>query len=53
MVASVAGGALPLGQLQTCAYRILNVVLQSLAYDDCKPYGDQFDLEEAVTVTKA
>ena len=40
-------------QLQTCAYRILNVVLQSLAYDDCKPYGDQFDLEEAVTVTKA
>lgn len=53
IVASVADGTLPLGQLQTCAYRILNVVLQSLAYDDCKPYGDQFDLEEAVTVTKA
>ena len=31
-----------------------NVVLQSRAYDDCKPYGDQFDLEEAaITVTKA
>lgn len=40
IVASVADGTLPLGQLQTCAYRILNVVLQSLAYDDCKPYGD-------------
>ena len=53
IIASVADGTLPLGQLQTCAYRILNVVLQSLAYDDCKPYGDQFDLEEAVTVTKA
>ena len=53
IVASVADGTLPLGQLQTCAYRILNVVLQSLAYDDCKPYGDQFDLAEAVTVTKA
>ena len=53
IVASVADGTLPLGQLQTCAYRILNVVLQSLAYDDCKPYGDQFELEEAVTVTKA
>ena len=53
IVASVADGTLPIGQLQTCAYRILNVVLQSLAYDDCKPYGDQFELEEAVTVTKA
>ena len=53
IIASVADGTLPLGQLQTCAYRILNVVLQSLAYDDCKPYGDQFDLAEAVTVTKA
>lgn len=53
IVDAVADGTLPLGQLQTCAYRILNVVLQSIAYDDCKPYGDQFELEEAVKVTKA
>lgn len=42
IVDGVKDGTIPLGQLQTCTYRILNIVEQCLAYSDCRPYGEQF-----------
>ena len=42
IVEGVKNGEISLGQLQLCTWRILNIVAQSLAYKDCKPYGEQF-----------
>ena len=42
IVKGVESGQIPLGVLQECAYRILNIEKQSLNYDDCRPYAEQF-----------
>ncbi len=42
IVKGVESGEIPLGVLQECTYRILNIVRQSLNYEDCRPYGEQF-----------
>ena len=53
IVEGTKAGIIPLGVLQSCAYRILNIVGQSLNYEDCRPYGEQFgQLPWAVKVEK-
>ena len=53
VIEGVKTGEIPMGQLQMCTYRILNIVEQSLAYDDCEPYTKQFgELPWAVQVTR-
>jgi len=42
IVEGVKNGEISLGQLRLCTFRILNIVGQSLAYEDCRPYGEQF-----------
>ena len=42
LIEAVKDGRLTVGELQGCTYRILNIVLQSNAYEDCRPYAEQF-----------
>ena len=42
IIKCVESGQIPLGVLQGCAYRILNIEKQSLNYKDCRPYAEQF-----------
>lgn len=42
IIKGVESGQIPLGVLQGCAYRILNIEKQSLNYKDCRPYAEQF-----------
>ncbi len=42
IIKGVESGQIPLGALQACAYRILNIEKQSLNYEDCRPYAEQF-----------
>lgn len=52
IVEGVKSGEISLGQLQLCTWRILNIAVQSLAYEDCRPYGEQFgELPWVVKVT--
>lgn len=47
-------GTLTLGELQGCTYRILNIVLQSNAYEGSRPYAEQFgELPWMVKVEKS
>lgn len=53
IIDGVKNGKITLAQLQMCTWRILNIVEQSLAYGDCKPYGEQFkELDWAVEVVR-
>lgn len=53
IIDGVASGAVTLAQLQLCTWRILHIVEQSLAYEDCRPYTEQFgELPWAVRVEK-
>ena len=53
IVEAVKKGEISMGQLQICTWRILNIVQQSLAYEDCRPYGEQFgEMDWAVKVLR-
>ena len=51
IIRGVEDGKITLGQLQMCTWRILNIVKQSLNYEDAKSYTEQFgELPWMVTV---
>lgn len=53
LITGVKNGSITLAQLQLCTLRILNIVRQSLAYDEARPYGEQFgELPWMVRVNK-
>ncbi len=53
IVEAAKKGEISMGQLQICTWRILNIVRQSLAYEDCRPYGEQFgEMDWAVKVLR-
>lgn len=42
IIKGVESGEISLGTLQGCTYRILDIARQSLNYEDCRPYAEQF-----------